>query len=128
MVTEETFERDAGFDLAAYWRQAEDAFTARLRREWAVLRVRSGRVDHLRRVSAAVAQGLQVDGDADAAWREVRIPIESIAHARAELLKFGPDVQVLEPTELRAALREAAKEMIALYAENPSPSPSAARS
>lgn len=117
VVTEETFERDAGFDLAAYWRSAEDAFTARLRKDWAVLRVRSERVGHLRRISAAVAQGLQVDADAGAAWREVRIPIESIAHARTELLKFGPDVEVIEPLDLREALREAAEEMIALYRE-----------
>jgi hypothetical protein len=49
----------------------------------------------------------------------VRIPIESIPHATAELLKFGADLEVIEPVELRAALRRAAQEMSALYGSTP---------
>jgi predicted DNA-binding transcriptional regulator YafY len=41
------------------------------------------------------------------------------AHATGELLKFGPDLEVIEPVELRAALRRASREMTALYDSDP---------
>jgi predicted DNA-binding transcriptional regulator YafY len=117
IVTDETFQRDAAFDLAAYWREASEAFTARLEKDWARLRIRRRRVAGLRRISASVARRLEVLGDSggSSAWLDVRIPIESITHATAELLRFGADVEVIEPAELRTALRRAARDMTALY-------------
>ena len=124
-VTGQGFERDAAFDLAAYWRSAQEAFVARLQNDWARLRVRPERVDQLKLISASVAQGLEVLGDDPDTedWRQVRMPIESVRHATTELLRFGADVEVLEPAALRVSMREAAEEMLALYALNqPTPS------
>ena len=117
VVAEASFQRDPSFDLAAHWREASEAFTARLEKDWARLRVRRRCVGRLRHISASVARRLNILGPAAAstAWLDVRIPIESIAHATAELLKFGPDLEVIEPAELRAALRRATREMTALY-------------
>ena len=117
IVTEAVFERDPGFDLAGYWRQASDDFVARLQKGWARLRVRADRIDRLKLISAAVAQRLEVlPGDPGPdGWREVRIPIESIEHATRELLRFGANVEVLDPPELRASLARAATEMVYLY-------------
>jgi predicted DNA-binding transcriptional regulator YafY len=116
VVTEAAFQRDPAFDLAAYWRESSEAFTARLEKDWARLRVRPRRVAGLRHISASVARRLEVLEE-DAGWLDVRIPIESIAHATAELLKFGPDLEVIEPGELRMALRQAAHDMLALYVQ-----------
>jgi predicted DNA-binding transcriptional regulator YafY len=44
-------------------------------------------------------------GRADArGWRRVAIPIESIPHAAAQLLRLGPEARVVEPAALREAL------------------------
>jgi predicted DNA-binding transcriptional regulator YafY len=121
VVLDATFDRAPDFDLAAYWRDAQEAFTARLEKDWARLRVRPHRVERLRRISASVARRLEVLGhDARSPeWLDVRMPIESIAHATGELLRFGGDLEVIEPVELRSALREAARSMMALYAPAP---------
>jgi predicted DNA-binding transcriptional regulator YafY len=38
-----------------------------------------------------------------------------LGSAFRELLRFGPDVEVLEPIELRARVGEASREVAALY-------------
>jgi predicted DNA-binding transcriptional regulator YafY len=118
-VTGTPFERDPAFDLAAHWKAASDGFVARLTRDWARLRVRAETVERLRLISAAVAQNLEVvaNGAAPAGWREVRIPIESVAHATVELLRFGANLEVIAPAELRTAMRRTIRKMTSLYEE-----------
>jgi predicted DNA-binding transcriptional regulator YafY len=117
IATDAAFERDPGFNLAAYWRTAAEEFIARLQRGTARLRVRAERVGALKHISAAVAQQIELlPGDpARPDWREVRIPIETTGHTAGELLKFGADVEVIEPADLRGAMRDAATAMTALY-------------
>lgn len=116
-VTDETFERDSAFDLAAHWRSAQEAFVERLQQDWALVRVRADLAERLRLISAAVAQNLETLGPDpdDAAWVRARLPIEGLPHATREMLKFGAGLEVLEPPLLRAALAEAAAKMGSLY-------------
>ncbi len=116
-VTDQTFERDPAFDLAAHWRSAQEEFVARLQQDWALVRVRAAQAERLKLISAAVAQNLEMLGPdlADPAWVRARLPIEGLPHATREMLKFGPDLEVLEPSTLRAALARAAAGMAALY-------------
>jgi predicted DNA-binding transcriptional regulator YafY len=44
------------------------------------------------------------------------VGFQSFDHAFRELLKFGPDAEVLEPAELRMRLSATAREVAALYA------------
>ena len=44
------------------------------------------------------------------------VGFESLEEAFRELLKFGPDAEVVEPPELRARIAAAAKEVADLYA------------
>jgi predicted DNA-binding transcriptional regulator YafY len=37
-------------------------------------------------------------------WKTVTIPIGSSRHAATELLRLGPDAEVVEPPELRATI------------------------
>ena len=53
--------------------------------------------------------------DADG-WVRIVMPIESLEHARVDLGRFGPDVEVLEPPELRDLMRRTAEETLRRYA------------
>jgi predicted DNA-binding transcriptional regulator YafY len=44
------------------------------------------------------------------------VGFETLEEAFRELLKFGPDVEVLEPQELRERIADTASEVAALYA------------
>jgi predicted DNA-binding transcriptional regulator YafY len=55
-------------------------------------------------------------GPPDAAgWTRVVLPIESIEHAQADLLRLGGDAEVLAPPELRRQMAETAAAMVQVY-------------
>jgi predicted DNA-binding transcriptional regulator YafY len=55
-------------------------------------------------------------GEPDAAgWLITEVPIESIRHGHAELLRLGADAEVLGPPELREKFTETVREMNAHY-------------
>jgi len=43
------------------------------------------------------------------------VPIESVPHGLVEFLKLGPDVEVLDPPELRDMLAAAIRDMAKMY-------------
>ena len=45
----------------------------------------------------------------------MRVPIESVEHAHAELLRLGADVEVLAPGVLRDRMRQTARSLGELY-------------
>jgi len=78
-----------------------------------------GKLPHL--VAPAVRDAVHATGgppDADG-WVTATIPIESVRHAVVDLLKLGADVEVLEPSELRAAITETIRDIVALYRRQP---------
>jgi predicted DNA-binding transcriptional regulator YafY len=82
-------------------------------------RVQAEAVGRLRfaidRVSAdmAVASASEPDGEG---WVEVVIPTESLDYAHDDLLRLGPDIEVLDPPELRERLASTAKALADRYA------------
>jgi predicted DNA-binding transcriptional regulator YafY len=66
-----------------------------------------------------VAQAAEASAGApdEAGWRRVTIPIESIAHAAAQVLRLGAQAEVLRPAALRRALLERVSAVAALYAD-----------
>ena len=115
----EAFERPAGFDLAAYWTAWAKDFEARVYRGEARVRLSAAGLRRLCNLAPAVgAAATRTAGPANAAgWATAVIPIESIDHAVGDLLGLGSDIEVLEPPELRARMRQAAAALGALYAE-----------
>ena len=104
------------FDLAAYWAGFSRDYERRMQAGRARVRVRADALRALARASSAMAEAVEAAAAPDAdGWREVEIPMESVATATAELLSLGPRVEVLEPAALRAAIREAAEGLQALY-------------
>jgi predicted DNA-binding transcriptional regulator YafY len=102
-MREDGFERPEGFDLAAYWEESSRAFEASRRRVEVTIRAS----DLVRRFLPRDAHG--EDG-------VFVVGFESLEEAFRELLKFGPDAEVLEPAELRERIAQTAADVSALYA------------
>jgi predicted DNA-binding transcriptional regulator YafY len=61
----------------------------------------------------AVASAGEPDDDG---WVEVVVPTESLDYAHDDLLRLGPDIEVLAPVELRERLAATARATAARYA------------
>jgi predicted DNA-binding transcriptional regulator YafY len=117
-VLEETFEREPGFALDEYWRGYLARFDERRHRAEATLRVSPdvfGRLDQLLE-PAMVAAAQRTAGEPDAAgWRCCTVPVESAEQAVPELLRLGPDAEVLAPAALRARMIDTLSAMTTRY-------------
>ncbi|MER7274377.1 YafY family protein [Dactylosporangium sp. NPDC000244] len=117
-VTESPFDRDDGFDLAAFWAQRAAEFERGMLTETVTVRLSPHGLRMLRFAVEAVAYRAALDGAGppDAAgWVIVALPAESADVAYSQLLSLGPDAEVLAPVSLRARLAEAAARTVALY-------------
>lgn len=117
-VDEATFERPAGFDLAAWWAETSRRFEAEIFTGEARLRLsKAGR----RRLARLGVEQARIADEADAAagegWAEVVVPIESIEHAAMDFQRLGAEAEVLAPAALRSEMRDAVRRLAALYAE-----------
>ncbi|MFI5608928.1 helix-turn-helix transcriptional regulator [Amycolatopsis sp. NPDC051903] len=117
-VLPRAFDRAEGFDLAAHWRDYLDHFNRRRRQATATLRLsRSGfeRLPHLLEPAAVAAARRSALAPDPAGWTEVEIPVESAEAAAPELLKFGADVEIVAPEELRTEVVRILKELNHVY-------------
>jgi predicted DNA-binding transcriptional regulator YafY len=56
-------------------------------------------------------------GTTDAtSWVTATVPIESMIHAEGQFLRFGAEVEVLRPAQLRSRLAATARDLADLYA------------
>ncbi|MFD0690025.1 helix-turn-helix transcriptional regulator [Actinomadura fibrosa] len=113
----ERFERPAGFDLAAFWDDYAERFEADSYREQATVRLSP---EGLRRsrflLPPVMARAAATAGPpGEDGWTRVTMPVESQRHAHVEFLKFGADVEVLDPPELRAMMADTARALAARY-------------
>jgi predicted DNA-binding transcriptional regulator YafY len=114
--TDEVFERDESFGLAQFWQDHLEGFDRIRFTAAAVVRVSARLVAKLHDVSfpalvkAVAAAEPEPDGSV-----VVTIPIESVANAAAALSRFGDAVEVLEPQELRAELKDLGRKLLELY-------------
>ncbi|MCG5214773.1 WYL domain-containing protein [Streptosporangium soli] len=112
------FERPGEFDLIEYWRTWSAEFRDRMYTAQADLRLAPGAEGLLGHtlgaevVTAALAAAGSPDEDG---WITVRVPVESIRHARWLLLRMGGQVEVLGPPELRESVRESVADLARLY-------------
>src|SRR5256714_4834550 len=102
-IRDEPFERPEDFDLGAYWQEWSRTFEASRPRVEVKLRASELALRHLPR---------DLQGDEGV----FTVGFENFEEAFRELLKFGPDAEVLEPPELRARIAEAAHQVAGLYA------------
>ncbi|MFJ8965504.1 helix-turn-helix transcriptional regulator [Lentzea sp. NPDC102401] len=113
-VTPGSFERPEDFDLARYWAEWSLEFEARMYGERVTVRMTRAGLDK----SQYLLSGYQARVIRDAApqpGEEFGFPTESHRHVVADLLKFGADVEVLAPNEVRRELVETIKAMQDVY-------------
>ncbi len=112
-ITGETFERPAGFDLAASWTASVRRFQSNLPRYEASVRIAADRFDAFRRerfVSVREHQADALDGRIRAA-----VTFDTLESACEILLGYGRNAEALAPGELRAAIAAEAGAIAALY-------------
>jgi predicted DNA-binding transcriptional regulator YafY len=106
VATRERFDRPLDFDLAATWARVARAFDRTLLRETVTVRLHPAAARHL---ATAVGNPSAEDGLAGATtdedgWLRMELAVESLDVARSQLTMLAPDVEVVAPHELRAAL------------------------
>jgi predicted DNA-binding transcriptional regulator YafY len=118
VVTEESFEIPADFDLAEHWRRSQEDFHARLYAGEAEVRLSPRGAA---RLTGAVAVAFEATAVAeDGGWRRAVLPTESVDQAHAFFLSLGTDVEVLAPPHLRALLATTTRTLSATYDPPPS--------
>ncbi|WP_216213492.1 helix-turn-helix transcriptional regulator [Amycolatopsis aidingensis] len=112
----ERFERPADFDLVEWWQESSAQFARALLRERITIKLSPA---GLRTLSAIAEPDVAIEarrdaGPPDAEGRvELELPVESHEVALGQLLRLGPEVEIIEPLSLRAAFAETATAMAA---------------
>ncbi|OXM43637.1 helix-turn-helix transcriptional regulator [Amycolatopsis alba] len=114
----ETFERPSDFDLAHYWQEWSEQFEKRMYSRVAVVRLNGyARIllpFYLGAVGARALREAVAEPDEDD-WLTMELPVEPGDSAVGELLRFGGNLEVLEPADLRERLAEEIRKMGARY-------------
>jgi predicted DNA-binding transcriptional regulator YafY len=112
------FERTPGFDLPGYWESSVVEFRAWLHHGDATIRLSPAGRQRIREImgdaAARAADETATPAD-ERGWVTARVPIESVDHAHADLLRLGADVEVLAPGALRDRMRQTARTLALLY-------------
>jgi predicted DNA-binding transcriptional regulator YafY len=114
---DERFVRPAGFDLAGYWVEWSKNLQETLYPMQAVVRLSPIAAERFF-LNGPVAERALRDtaGPPDEqGWVRVVVPTGSLEHAATDLGRFGAEIEVLEPPELRAKMRATAQALLRLY-------------
>ncbi len=121
-VLDEDVQRPDDFDLARHWSEASDDFLGSWPKTPVKVRLRGDLLWLVRYVqdpkSADPALESASEPDADG-WVTLTLHFENLEIAGYELMRFGGDLEVLEPAELRGHRAARATEMVERYTSVP---------
>jgi|SRR5215470_14344269 len=121
-VLAERFQRPRRFDLAAFWRRWARDFVASIPQYFVRLRVATRALPLLLQIfGERVRPAIEAAGKPRAGLATIDMSFDSLDAACGSLLGLGTVVEVLEPAELRAAVRATAQAVAQLYAPRPAP-------
>jgi predicted DNA-binding transcriptional regulator YafY len=115
-IVDEPCIRPQDFDLATYWNQSTADFVANLPRYPATLRVASDKLSWIRSLWRYARIMHEEPPDAEG-WIKLSVQFEVEEEACQYVLSFGPQIEVLEPPELRDKVIHLAEDVVALYAK-----------
>jgi predicted DNA-binding transcriptional regulator YafY len=118
-VTDDRFAREESFDLPAAWAERAAQFVRDMHTDRVVVRLSPAGLRALRWVAeppALEAATAAAGAPDEHGWVVTRLPVESVEIAFPQLLRLGPEVEVLSPEALRTRMRDAAQRLTALYA------------
>ena len=109
--------RPTQFDLATYWATWSGEFESRLAGIRARVRISDEGREILRAVASAAAHAVESTArpSGRAGWVEAELPVEAPEQAVRQLLRLGSEIEVLGPAQLRTALVQEARRVVALY-------------
>jgi predicted DNA-binding transcriptional regulator YafY len=115
----EPADRPEGFDLAAQWAASSEAFVESWPKVEIRAKVQARVLWALRHALDPGAAQRAIDGASapdDAGWVEVTVSYETIDMAVRELLRFGGELEVLDPPEARERMAATVAELAVRYA------------
>ncbi|HEY7826983.1 MAG TPA: WYL domain-containing protein, partial [Candidatus Limnocylindrales bacterium] len=106
------------FDLAAYWAESTAAYEQSTPTTEVSLLVRSERTGRLRDVVGArvMDEADRLPEIAQDGWLGLRLRLDWPDEIAGHLMSMGPDIEVIEPPELRAEMSQLAAQLIERYA------------
>jgi predicted DNA-binding transcriptional regulator YafY len=116
VLTPERFERPARFDLAAFWAQWSRDLIAGIPQYRVTLRLSRSALPILREVFGDRGDEAIATGRRDRGYLRVEMTFDSLVAACGSLLGIAGVIDVVEPHELRRAIRERAVEVAQKYA------------
>lgn len=110
-------ERPPRFDLARHWTQSVKDLDQRLMRSRAVVKLSVEGRRLLREINPAGAEAAEAEHTPcrPPGWIKASIPFEDSSHGLRQMLRMGPEIEVLEPAELRQKMRAETQRLAALY-------------
>ncbi len=116
-LLDETFERPADFDLAAFWNQWCSEYEDNRPYYPVSARIAPELVPYLRyhfdnRLNYEIVQAAPPDAEG---WITLTLPFETLEEARVRILGFGRAIEVLEPEALRLSVIDFAEQIVAFY-------------
>ncbi|WP_426507574.1 helix-turn-helix transcriptional regulator [Dactylosporangium sp. McL0621] len=116
-LTGEHFTRPSDFELRRYWLEFSDRLQETLYSGGsATVRLSPRAVSLWFLLGPVAGRALRESAvDLDDGRVQVEVPIESLEHARVDFARFGADLEVVAPDELRALMRADAAALVRLY-------------
>jgi predicted DNA-binding transcriptional regulator YafY len=113
----ESFAPAPDFELETYWHGYLAGFHERLHTGHALIAISPGGAQRMRGLlpAAVVTAVLETGTVRPDGWIQATVPIESPSQALTDFLRLGPDLEVLEPADLRERLIGTCRAMVALY-------------
>jgi predicted DNA-binding transcriptional regulator YafY len=121
VLSEETFERPADFNLADFWKTWCDEFEESHLHYNVIARIAPELIPVLPQYFGdSSANILQNATPADAnGWIEVTLPFESFFAARTRILGFGNSIEVIEPLAMRRSVIDYGEQILSAYSGKP---------